>query len=74
VKVKTDRWRLANQFRHKMLEGNKKPEPSPHERDLKKKAPGTVARVLERLQDPDLGPGIARELRRHLAILERQIA
>jgi hypothetical protein len=31
VKVKTDGWRQANQFRHKMFEGNKKPEPNPHE-------------------------------------------
>ena len=33
-----------------------------------------LARVLERLQDPELRPGIARELRRHVAILEREIA
>jgi len=41
-------WRQANQFWHKMLEGNWKPEPSPHERDLKKKRE-ELARVLERL-------------------------
>ena len=33
-----------------------------------------LARVLERLAAPDLRPGIAKELRRHVAILEREIA
>ena len=33
-----------------------------------------LARVLERLQDPELRPGIARELRWHVAILKREIA
>ena len=32
-----------------------------------------LARVLERLQDPDLRQGLAHELRRHVAILEREI-
>jgi hypothetical protein len=46
---------------------------SPYERDLKKKCK-ELARVRERLEDPDLRPGIARELRGHIAILEREIA
>lgn len=71
--MKSDRWRQANQFRQKMFEGNWKPEPSPHERDLKKKRE-ELARVLQRLQDPDERPGIARELRKHIAMLEREIA
>ena len=33
-----------------------------------------LARVLERLQSPGLRQGIARELRKHVAILEREIA
>ena len=33
-----------------------------------------LARVQERLQDPDLRPGMAGELRKHIAILEREIA
>ena len=66
-------WRQANQFWHKMLEGNWKPEPSPHERDLKKKRE-ELARVLERLQDPALRPGLARELRRRIAVPEKEIA
>jgi hypothetical protein len=33
-----------------------------------------LARVLERLRSPGLRPGIASELRKHVAILEREIA
>jgi hypothetical protein len=33
-----------------------------------------LARVLERLRSPGLRQGIARELRKHVAILEREIA
>ena len=33
-----------------------------------------LVRVLKRLADPDLRPGIARELRKHVAIIEREIA
>jgi exonuclease VII small subunit len=33
-----------------------------------------LARVLEWLGSPGLMPGIARELRKHVAILEREIA
>jgi hypothetical protein len=36
--------------------------------------PQPFARVRERLQDPDLRPGIARELRKHIDILEREIS
>jgi hypothetical protein len=59
VRVKTDGWRQAKQFRHKIFEGNKRSKPNPHERDLKKKRE-ELARVLERLQDPDVRPGMAR--------------
>ena len=43
------------------------------ERALIRKRQG-LARVQERLQDPDLRPGIARELRKHVAVLEAEIA
>jgi hypothetical protein len=33
-----------------------------------------LARVQERLQAPDVQPGIARALRKHVVILEREIA
>jgi hypothetical protein len=57
-----------------MFEGSKKkPELTEEQKVLIRKRQ-ELARVLERLQDPDLRPGIARELRRHAAILEREIA
>jgi len=33
-----------------------------------------LARVLERLEEPDVSPGLAKELRRHQALLEAEIA
>ncbi|HJZ29458.1 MAG TPA: hypothetical protein VKF35_00025 [Hyphomicrobiaceae bacterium] len=33
-----------------------------------------LARVLERLQAPDVRPGLAKELHRHVTIPEREIA
>ena len=60
VKVKYEGSRQANRFRHKMFEGNKRPEPNPHEQNLKKKRE-ELAQVQQRLADPDLRPGIARE-------------
>jgi hypothetical protein len=43
------------------------------QKTLKKKHE-ELARVLESLRSPDLRPGIARELRKHVTILERKIA
>jgi len=41
-------------------------------RELKKRE--VLARVVTRLQDPDVSPGIVKELRKQVAILEREIA
>src|SRR5262245_3060003 len=71
--TKCDGWREANQFRHRLFEGHRKVDPDGHERELKKRREG-LGRDLERLQGPDLSPGIARELKKHQAILEREIA
>ena len=38
------------------------------------KKPEELARVLERLRAPGLSAGIARELRKNVATLEREIA
>ena len=51
----------------------KKPAVSEEEKTLKKKRE-ELARVLARLQDPNVSPGIAKELRKHVAILEAEIA
>jgi len=72
-KTKTDGWREASQFRHKLFEGPRKQERDPRARDLKKKRE-ELARVRERLADPDLPLGIARELREHVAVLRQEIA
>src|SRR5262245_62113318 len=55
-KVKCDGWREANQFRHKLFEGPRKQEPDPRVRQLKKRE--ELARVVARLQDPDVRPGM----------------
>jgi hypothetical protein len=71
LKIKCPGWRRDNEYRHKLFEGHK--PRGPGERTLDKKG-AELARVRERLQVPDLRPGIARELRKHIAILEREIA
>lgn len=70
--MKCEGWREANQFRHKMFEGNKKPELTEEQKTLIKKRQ-ELARVQERLQSPGLTTGMARELRKHIEILEREI-
>jgi ATP-dependent DNA ligase len=73
-KTKCDGWREANQFRYKLFEGRKKPtELTEGDRALIWKR-DELARALERLQDADLRHGTVRELRKHVAILEREIA
>ena len=61
-----------NAGRHKMLEGPRKPELTEAQKTLAKKRQ-ELARVLEHLQSPGLSTGMARELRKHVAILEREI-
>ena len=56
-----------------MFEGPRKPELTEAQNTLAKKREELV-RVLERLRSPGLRQGMARELRKHVAILEREIA
>ena len=72
VKSKSPTWRRDNQQRFRMFEGNK-PALTEEQKALIKKRE-ELARVRERLQDPDLRSGKGRELRKHIAILEREIA
>ena len=74
VKSKSPTWRRDNQQRFRMFEGNKKKPALTEEQKTLIKKREQLARVRERLQDPDLRPGIGRELRKHIAILEREIA
>src|SRR5262245_32846435 len=76
TKTKCPGWKRENAERYRLFERPKKAEPSEQEqreRELRKKR-AELARVLESLQGRDLWPGLARELRKHVAIIEREIA
>ena len=73
VKTKCPDWKRINAGRHKLFEGPRKPELTEAQKTLAKKRQ-ELARVLERLRSPPLSHGIARELRKQQAILEREIA
>jgi hypothetical protein len=73
TKSKCPGWKRANAHRHKLFEVTRKPEPTEDEKALARKRV-ELARVFERLRDPDLRPGLAREFRKHVEILEREIA
>jgi hypothetical protein len=61
-RIIAERWRIFNN-----------PERTERQRALVRKRE-ELARVLEQLRTPGLRQGIARELRNHLAILDREIA
>jgi ATP-dependent DNA ligase len=73
VKVKCEGWKRANQHRAQLFEVPRKPKLSEREIALKKKRE-ELGRVVERLLEPGLRPGIACELRKQQAILEEEIA
>ena len=74
VKTKCPGWKRINSERYRLFEGPpRKPELTEAQKTLAKKR-AELARVIERLQSPPLSHGIARELRKQQAILEREIA
>ena len=73
VKTKCPTWKRINAERWRIFDGPRKPALTEAQKTLAKKREER-ARVLERLQDPDLRPGLAREYRRHLELLQREIA
>ena len=73
VKTKCPDWKRINAERGRIFEGPTKLELTEAQKTLAKKRE-ELARVLERLRSPQLSPGMARELRKHVAILEREIA
>jgi bifunctional non-homologous end joining protein LigD len=73
VKVKCPGWKRINAERWRIFEGPSKPELTEAQKTLAKKRQ-ELARVLERLRSPQLSHSMARELRKHVAILEREIA
>ena len=74
VKTKCPGWKRVNSERYRLFEGApRKPELTEAQKTLAKKRL-ELARVIERLRSPPLSHGIARELRKQQAILEREIA
>ena len=73
VKTKCPDWKRDNAERHKLFEKLRKPELTEAAKALRKKRE-ELARVREQLRSPGLSAGMARDLRKHVAILERDIA
>jgi hypothetical protein len=72
VKVKCPGWKRINAERWRIFEGPRKPELTEAQKTLARKRQ-ELARVIEHLRSPPLSHGIARELRKQQAILEREI-
>ncbi len=72
VKTKCPDWRRINAERWRIFEGPTKPELTEAQKTLARKRQ-ELARVTDSLRSPDLSPGMARELRKHVAVLEREI-
>jgi bifunctional non-homologous end joining protein LigD len=70
VKTKCPDWKRINAERWRIFNN---PEPTERQRALVRKRE-ELARMLEQLRVPGLRQGIARELRKHIAILEKEIA
>jgi hypothetical protein len=73
TKTKCPGWKRAHEHRHKLFEVARKPEPTEGEKALAKKRV-ELARCLNDCAIRDVRAGIARELRTHVEILEREIA
>ncbi len=73
VKTKCPGWKRINAVRYRLFDPPRKPELTEAQKTLAKKRV-ELARVLERLRSPPLSHGIARELRKQQATLEREIA
>ena len=74
LKTKCEAWARDNTERFRMFEGGKKKPGLTEEQKVLVRKRQELARVLERLKDPDVRPGIARELRKHVELLEAEIA
>jgi hypothetical protein len=72
TKAKCANWKRINADRGEPFENYRKPEPNARERELTKKREARE-RMQERLHSSDLRPGIARELRKQVVILEQEI-
>ena len=63
----------VNSQRYRLFEGPRKHELTEAQKTLAKKR-AELIRVIERLRTPPLSHGIARELRKQMAVLAREIA
>jgi hypothetical protein len=66
-------WKRINAERWRIFEGPRKAELTEAQKTLAKKRE-ELARIVQRLQSPGLTTGMARELHKHVGILEREIA
>jgi ATP-dependent DNA ligase len=73
IKTKCPGWKRINAGRHKLFVGPRKPELTEAQKTLAKKRE-ELGRIMVRLRSPDLSQGLARELRKQVAILEWEIA
>ena len=73
VKTKCPGWKRINSERYRLFEGPRKPELTEAQKTLAKQRQ-QLAHVLERLRAPGLTQGMARELKKQQALLEREIA
>lgn len=73
TKSKCPNWKRDNAERYRLFETPKKPEPTERERALEKKRE-ELARVRDRFEGSNLTAGMARDLRKNVVILEREIA
>jgi ATP dependent DNA ligase domain len=73
LKVKCPDWKAENEYRHLLFEGPKKRVLSERQRELTKTRQ-ELRCVLERMQRPALSKGMALELEKYQALLQREIA
>ena len=71
--IECPNWKRANAERNRLFEGPRKPELTEAQKTLAKKRE-ELGRGARAPRSPSLRQGIARELRKHVAILEREIA
>jgi hypothetical protein len=73
IKTKCPGLKRINAGRHKLFEKPREPELTEAQQMLAKKR-AELGRVVERLRSPPLSQGMVRELKKQVAILEREIA
>lgn len=73
VKVKCPNWKRDHGRRWRAFNGHRVPELTDNQKSIIRKRQ-MLERLLEQLREPDLSAGYARELRKQVLTLEREIA